>query len=395
MTSSPTADATALDHDALRRLLDRAGELKAELVDFGLGRRWARELEIARDEQFAPGEQIEEHHWIGFLDHFLLERPLPDGRTVLARFVAARGDLPRTERDMLLGWGDVVEGTFEVEERVGDTLLTTNVIDELPYAVGATMGVAAVDQIEVPGVLIARLVRVGPIWAISGPSASFDLTHRQQLYGLAAQTAMARPELCFRNPEKLARAREIEHANREVFLEHFGADLVVLPGAQFQERINEYWAECNRRAHAAAVLAGTARTDTPNETPLLQDEAMEQAETVAAFYDEREGLSFHPGFGRLQEAFADPDLLAEEVYRDTVLGFLQDPGMSATPLRRLAEADPQRASAVFARVLGRSGFRWERDGEALLRRAKPADPDAEPLPRLAPLGRRLTDHLHS
>lgn len=54
---------------------------------------------------------------IDAIDWFLLQHRLPDGRTVLARFVAARGDLPRGERDLLLAWHDVVEGMFEVERR--------------------------------------------------------------------------------------------------------------------------------------------------------------------------------------------------------------------------------------------------------------------------------------
>lgn len=376
--------------DQIQHLLDRAGTLKGELVEFGLGRRWERELDAARDDRFGPGEIIEEHEWIAFVDHFLLQHRLADGRTVLQRFVAARGDLPRAEREMLLGWGDVVEGMFEIEGRVGDVVVATNVIDELSYTIGATMGGSVWDPVPVPGILITRVIRVGPIWAVSGSTAVFELTERQRLYPIAAEQALLHPELCFRNPEKLARACEIERLHREAFLDHFGADLVVFSGAEFHDRLHEYWRVCN----AQALVAGMARVEESADPPRLLDEyGLAEAETVAAIFDLREGLSFHPEFGRLQAAFADPELLDDERYREIVFGYLHDPDVSALPLRRVAERDHDRASAVFARVLGRSGFRWERDGERLLRQAKPDHVDGAHLPRMALLGPRLTDYL--
>lgn len=54
-------------------------------------------------------DRRDEEALINFLDRFLLQHRLPDGRTVVERFVRARGDLPAAERDMLLGWRDVVE----------------------------------------------------------------------------------------------------------------------------------------------------------------------------------------------------------------------------------------------------------------------------------------------
>jgi hypothetical protein len=54
--------------------------------------------------------------------------------------VASRLDLPEDERELLLGWRDIVEGIFEVQGRDGDALVTENLVDELTYRVQSNMG---------------------------------------------------------------------------------------------------------------------------------------------------------------------------------------------------------------------------------------------------------------
>jgi hypothetical protein len=72
-----------------------------------------------------------------------------------------------------------------------------------------------------------------------------------------------------------------------------------------------------------------------------------------------------------------------------VLGYIKEPSISPLPLRRLAEADPARASRVFRQVLRRPGFSWERDGEALLRRYKASWFERPVVPSVVPVGAEL------
>jgi hypothetical protein len=44
----------------------------------------------------------------------VLEHRLGKGRTVVEQFADAHADLTEAEREMLLGWRDVVQGPFEV-----------------------------------------------------------------------------------------------------------------------------------------------------------------------------------------------------------------------------------------------------------------------------------------
>ena len=48
-------------------------------------------------------------------------------------FVSAHPELADADRQMLLGWRDVVEGVFEIRERDGEAIIAVNLIDELTY----------------------------------------------------------------------------------------------------------------------------------------------------------------------------------------------------------------------------------------------------------------------
>jgi hypothetical protein len=84
----------------------------------------------------------DEQRLVMAIDHFLLQFRLRNGRTVVEEFVTANPELPETEREMLLGWRDVVEGIFEVRGRDGAALVVENLIDDLTYRVRSNMGTA-------------------------------------------------------------------------------------------------------------------------------------------------------------------------------------------------------------------------------------------------------------
>src|SRR5215210_6678629 len=95
-------------------LLDRAGELKRQLVEFSQQPRYDRAFRemLARNGDAAEDPLL-------LWDSFVLEHRLRDGRTVVEQFVIARPDLSPEDRQMLLGWRDVVTGVFEVQRRAG------------------------------------------------------------------------------------------------------------------------------------------------------------------------------------------------------------------------------------------------------------------------------------
>ena len=127
--------------EELARLIERSAELKRDLVDFACSPRLERSLAAAMLE--AGLDEIEEADAIGAIDRFALQYRLPDGRTVVDRFLASRPDLDAADREMLRGWRDPVEGIFEIRGRDRDAIILLNLIDDLEYRTYSNMGPAA------------------------------------------------------------------------------------------------------------------------------------------------------------------------------------------------------------------------------------------------------------
>jgi hypothetical protein len=375
-------------------LIERSGDLKGELVDFALQSRFSRALRQARRRRFGLALRVDEAEWANFLDWFILQERLPGGHTVVEHFVAEHPELPDEERALLLGWRDVVESIFEVKQREGEALVVVNLVDELTYRVRSNMGPAVFRQTPRRSFLGARLVPIADEWLLSGVLTVLPAESRVEVYRETSTFAAQHPELVFCNPEKLEQAWELQRQERRHFIDFFGADLVVLPGREVQERMRAY---AEFRMHEVRDDAGTSAATHLQEKygvasprlDFLGPDDFGRAKTVGVICDGIEGLNFFVDFGQLEETFADPALAADRKHRQAVLEYLNDPSISPLPLRRLAARDPERASQVFQRVLQQPDFSWERDGEALLRRAKARYFERPPLPSVIPLGNPL------
>jgi len=376
-----------------RSLLERAAVLKGELVAFGeQSPRMAKHLRRELDRRLVEHDVAVQDELINTVDRFLLQRRLPDGRTPLAHFCEARRDLSAADRGLLNGWHDVVEGIFEVERRAdGDGAVEThNVIDEMTYRIVSNVGPAMLTGARRREFLLARVVPLGDgHWMLSGTCSILPRAARPRLLRAAAQQAMSQPELALRNPDKLAHAWQLQHYDRELFIAHFGADTVVIDGSDLRRRWSEYW-QWRRRQPATPGGQATGRGNvTSDDVDFDLAEALHDAASVGIIYDETEGPTFLAEFARVQAAFATPRLACEATHRRAVRHYLHDDSVTTLPFRRLAEPDPERASQVLAYVLNKPKFRWDRDGEALLRKHKPHCFQTPPLPSIVPLGEPL------
>ena len=292
---------------------------------------------------------------------------------------------------MLLGWRDVVQGPFEVQRRDGPALIMVNLVDDLTYRVRSNMGASVFRQMPRRSFLIIRLVPVGEEWMLSGPTSVLRPAERDVAYRLAFEMSMRTPEAVYRNPEKLAKAWEIQREDRQRFIGFFGADLVVVPGDQAQERLNEFHEFC--RDEVLRTTPGAARRGGEVAAPVVELPLdLVESETVALIYDEEDGLGFYAEFGLVEAAFADPDLVRRRRYREHVLSYLHDDSVEPMVLRRLADRDPDKASVLFCRLLKRPRFDWARDGEDLVRTAKAAYFAMVPRPRVSPVSERLATY---
>ena len=370
-------------------LLDRAAELKRQLVEYSQSGRYDGAFRRMVGEQGLDLGTWDDDRSLLMWDCFVLEYRLRNGRTVVEQFVDAHPELSPQDRELLLGWRDVVTGPFEVQRRDGPALILVNLVDDLTYRVRATTGTEVLRRMPKRSFLITRLVRVGDEWMFSGPTSVLTPAERDLAYRLALDISLQIPKAAYRNPQRLARAWELQRAERQRFIRFFGSDLVTVPGEEAQQRIDDFFAfsrqELVRENPDAARRAGKS----PAPQMELPAELVESG-TVAIVFDEQDGLGFVENFGPIEDAFADPDLVRSRSHRRHVLGCLNEPDVPPMVLRRVADRDPGKAGELFRRLLKRKEFDWARDGEELLRTAKPDYYSQPHLPQVTPVSDRLS-----
>jgi hypothetical protein len=395
--ASPRRDAVAdvAGPSETASLLEHCSDLKRQLVKFARSRRFSRQFGQALSAG-SRGKAVDESELINIIDHFILQRPLPGGRTVVETFVSEHPKLAEADRQILLGWHDVVEGVFEIRERDGEAIIAVNLIDELTYRVYSNAGPAALTPMKPGCFMIARVVPIGIGWMLSGTQQTFSASQRAGVLQVAAELAAGHPRLVFRNPGKVTQGWELTRKQRAMFIEFFGSDLIVVPGAEVESRMNGFLTWYTRRVLEEAGQASSRGADVAARTPAFSVPGeLASAPTVALAYDETEGLMFLANFALVRDAFENPGLAADSEHRQAVLGYLEAGSISAVPFRRLAGADTGRASQLFQHLLNKPGFLWERDGEALLRKHKPWCFGVEPHPPVTPLSSELAEALPS
>jgi hypothetical protein len=380
---------------SLASLIERSAELKRALVDYACGPRFERHLAPFMLEAAGPGGELSEAEAIGIIDRFALQHRLPNGKTVLDQFLASRPDLTPADREMLRGWHDPVEGIFEIRGKDGDSITLLNLIDDLEYRTYSNMGPAAFARLPKGGFAHARLVPIHPlpgVWLVSGTVAGYPKSSAAQIAEVALELATRRPELVYRNPERIELGWKQMRQDRAAFMEFFGSDEVVLPPAEAGERLNAYYRHRQEAALAAHPGSRRARNVPGMDFPAFDLPAeLADAGTIGIIYDETDGLNFYNEYGMLRDLFADPALAADKRHSQVLRGYLGADSIGPLPLRRLAAAFPQTTDTVFRKILRKPNFTWAEHGEALLRRRKPWYYEQEPRPGISVIGARLTE----
>jgi hypothetical protein len=272
----------------LALLIERSAELKGDLVRFGHGPRFERAMDDA----------------------------------LLELFVASRPDLSVTDREMLLGWRDPVEGLFEIRRRDGDGIILLNLLDDLEYRTYSNVGRAAFRSLPKGGFVLIRLVPLGAAsgaWLVSGAMSAYRKSEAAIVARTALELATTDPELVLRNPEKVR---------------------------QGWEQRQEAALTRNHRRTPGRDLPGV-------DSPLLQlPRELAEGDPIGVIFDEVDGLSFSPGYGLLRDLFGDPALAADKRYGDMLRHYLRDETITSSPLLRLAAAFPDTVDSVGVTVIG-------------------------------------------
>lgn len=382
---------------SLADLIERSAELKGRLVTFAQSARFDRWLTHLLLEAAGPERQLDEGEAIRITDHFVLRFRLPDGSTVVDRFIAGRKDLSATDREMLLGWRDPVEGVFEVRRKDGDAVILLNLVDDLEYRTYSNVGRAAFRGVSKGGFLHTCLVPVhsaGGAWLVSGAMTSYPRSSATEIAQAALKLATHDPELVFRNPEKVEQGRQRMREDRAAFIEFCGGDELVLPPAEAEDLLNAYYRH-RQQAAVAAQPSRARRKRLPGlDLPFFElPSELADSDTVGVIYDQVDGLNFYADYGMLRDLFAEPALTGRRQHQDLLRTYLREESITPLPIRRLAAAHPETADAVFRKLLRKPGFTWSEHGDALLRRRKPWYYEAAPRPGVSVIGDRLRELL--
>jgi hypothetical protein len=382
---------------SLTDLVERSAELKGQLVAFGQSARFDRWLTPLLLEAAGPERQLDEGEAIRIIDHFILRYRLPDGSTVVDRFVAGRKDLTASDREMLLGWRDPAEGIFEVRRKDGDAVVLLNLVDDLEYRAYSNAGRAAFRGVSKGGFLHTCLVPVHSAdgaWLVSGAMSYYPRSSATDIAQVALELATSRPELVFRNPWKTEQGWQRMREDRAAFVEFCGGDELVLPPAEAEDLLNAYYRHRQETATAAQPGRARRRRRPGPDLPFFElPPELADSETVGVIYDQVDGLNFYADYGMLRDLFADPALTGRRQHQDLLRTYLREESIAPLPIRRLAAAHPETADTVFRKLLRKPGFTWSEHGETLLRRRKPWYYENEPRPGVSVIGDRLSELL--
>ncbi|MFG2997502.1 hypothetical protein [Streptomyces sp. NPDC048340] len=386
-----------IDGRSLSELIERSAELKGELVVFGQSARFDQWLTPLLLDAAGPERQLDEGTAIRITDHFLLRYRLPDGSTVVDRFVAGRRDLTELDRKLLLGWRDPVEGIFEIRRKDGDAIVLLNLVDDLEYRTYSNVGRAAFRGVSKGGFLLACLVPVhaaDTAWLISGAMEYYPKSSAAEIGQAALELATSRPELVFRNPEKIEQGWARMREDRAAFVEFCGGDELILPPTEAEDLLNAYYRHRQEAAVAGRPRRGRGRLLPGLDLPaFVLPRELADSDTIGVIHDEVDGLNFYADYGMLRDLFADPALAGRRQHQDLLRTYLREESIAPLPIRRLASAHPNTADAVFRKLLRKPGFTWSEHGETLLRRRKPWYFESEPRPGVSVIGSRLSQLL--
>lgn len=400
MPENGESSTVVADEETVEQLIARSGDLKGELVEYGQGPRFAKQFNARVKNASRSGDPTAEQQIVLAIDHFVLQDRLADGRTVVERFVAEHSaSLAEHEREMMLGWRDVVEGPFEYRGLDQGDAVLHNLLDDLTYRVRSNMGTAPFEQLETGMFALGRIVPVHPasgLWLVSGHFVPFAASAAEHIAMTALETVLAKPAVVQRNPELLRQSWEQAADEHADFTAMFGSDLLILPPGEAADKLREFRrhrrnkAATNQAGHPADLVATDSETE--DEYSALPQAFLEMG-SVAILYDEADGLSCCGEYARLDALFADPSLRRDYTYLKLLREYLADDTIPPVAIRRLVRRHPEGADPVFRALLRKSDFSWDRDGEELLRERKKRNFDREAVPAIALIGDRLSELL--
>jgi len=373
-----------------RETLAQMGDIKAALIDFSRRSEFGEDLKAALNKQFGKPERPDsEMEWVAFQDWFLLEYELKEGKTIAQRFVEHYKNLMSEDvRQLILGWGDVIESLFEVKDRATKGLRMKNLVNEREYEAFPTVSMANFEA--KPGdFLFARIAPAKDFHIFSGSLMAIEWDgsedQRASIYKTALDFQMTHPGLAFKdNEEKLQKSLESARREYEDFINHFGSDEVFGAGKDILNKYQGFFdylvfEKKDPDSGQPIALAYERKTGEPYH-PLKVNlpEPVLHSQDVGMLCDPVDGISFLIHYRQFIDVFQYPEqYLGNKETEDLVLGYLESDSISDVPFRRVAKKFPRNFKQVIAYYRDQEGF-FSDQIDDLMREFKPNSFDKLP-----------------
>jgi hypothetical protein len=355
----------------------RMGDIKQDLVEYATEGKLAKEFARFLAD-LTGGRPVEsEEQLIDLVDNFLFEARLPNGKQPVVEFADRAKGLSDEERTTLRRWTEPRLGVFEILSRDDVAFRLYNLVNEVEYRVVPNVPVAELSRIRDGMFVVTAIIPIRDFFTFSGNQRAFRRAEADAARRLAFEMAGRVPRAAFQdNPERLARAWELQRKQHQQFVEHFGADEVVVPGPEAVPRWEQYQAWLRDRRNADRPDGSP-----PSIGPVPQlPSTIDRATTVGIISDPVEGVGLVLDYGAFLDACRDPDAPNE-----LLLKFLDSPATGPAVFRRATQRFPDTFGAAMARALGRRRFDSAQDLEPLLAERKSHWMAREPIPRVLPV----------
>ncbi|MFN7145074.1 MAG: hypothetical protein ACK4YP_14955 [Myxococcota bacterium] len=303
----------------------------------------ARPDELALAAHALLGEMPDAERQTDFLDFFALEWVDAEGFTEVEHAVRA-GELPA---ETLRWTREVRTALWVVDGWEGEKVLLRDVRTEEEIAVTAPGQQA---ELERRAVLRARVIPVDDTWRFSGEPDVWEPM------GVIARMDLLRQWQEGPEPDLVARLAALRAAfarqreERLAWVAHFGADEIVFADASDMDKRLARFVSYLHNEHPFPSLGGRTRAAAhraeKGDEPVIVQFALGPTLTgpgrPGAIYDEVEGVHFLPGYGEFAA-----HLRGEEEHPDIVRAYLEDPGITRLPFRRIGGAP--RLAALLGR----------------------------------------------
>lgn len=352
--------------------LNRAEELKNELVQFATAGPLKKEYERQHELFFELSDQTDEHEEESVLDWFLFDWFDEMGESAISLFLDSREDLGEEDRKILLDWEDSINSVFEIRSLNKNSLKLSDLEngDELDVR---TITNLTETPLERGQCIAARLLPLGDKFILSG--LQFIMPDRE--------TAMEALEMR-RALEALNSPEAIEKAQQEqvrAFCELFGCSELTVPSTELNSTLGrfQHYLFAERRdpetglTQAEKFQAEFNRELKVPDMPPLPDQLRGPVE-VTILCDEFDGIVLLPDYQKFKRVFEGgrPEKEVPD-YQDLVWMYIKDPDIPIVAFERMAEQYPDRVEKTLRTLLGDKKFSIEHLYALLLHYKQPVE----------------------